>query len=940
MVAQNTKRMFIECAWETRDWEMSVEDVRGERAWVEELETVEAEDEEVRKLNQAEADASSSNNIVAEEQEGSSRDSPSHSSMTAVLEEQVVGDEQGQVGNSVFVVSESPEPIKNISEAKQRLLERFLLEEILQPGMWRHVHGERGRAGDEEEDRQGKDQEVSSSSAEVNDAAVTVVELPPVADISSRFSKRFGQRSSALDVRMLRPTGRDLLRFLKQGGIATFLDRLDVEGRAVVPLELRQELLMALKKVVYELLYKSQLEEEKDAARIFQTPGSARTGNTPSQSTSGGEQDSTPRFYLSHRRILDAYKRRLRERVTDPYNVNPPMCFWGYYIAATIRTRMLEPDPASALNRERDTLVKMIQRMLMDKANIGNVADLSGWPLDHAQMIRSVWPDSTWRILQPGGLPTDTTDTVRPIASSSQQGSGEDDSTLLPGTTYRGGSSGGGSRRILFRVPEDYYPERNVLRVSVVGYHATLALEIVKVWELLPEIVPGLNVRITTSIIDDELDRTLDGETERNKLSELVTNGQNFHLINKLVGGKLADGARGHFGTGADDVGDIGVDRKVDASSGSGSISSTNGDGGGAVQEEGGFGAGGANAQGVEDSTASSSSSSAQTTSNSKKAQSGGFRLCSYFNVCAKDSRLLHLNKRFLRRVTLPKTGLANPGFPEFEAWLNEWVFLFKSKDEDPKRADEESLLAELRERLDSVRGFSQAPNTGGSALCQLDEDADEDQTAAGEEVEGVESTSARERSRSNQHKHSASCGMSKSELTEQGGLHQVQDQPHFDLGIDTADIHVCTEPAVLCLPVAIANPRLAISETLWQHMFRHHIWKHGFAIFEICCPISFRLLVPGFWRSKWNTKPVGLSVASARWLCTSILCGHRRLWAVCPTGTFCRATRTFRLTGMKTEKGMPRAETRNKIMTLFLMRAVTQLRPGSDRTFVCSYVQ
>merc|ERR1712194_433569 len=180
-------------------------------------------------------------------------------------------------------------------------------------------------------------------------------------------------------------------------------------------------------------------------------------------------------------------------------------------------------------NAERDVLVKMVQRMLMDKANIGNIADLSGWPLDHAQMIRSVWPEESWRILQPGGVPLDTMDTTRPIA-------------VYP--------------NMIFQVPENYYEERNVLKVFVVGYHATLALELGKVWQLLPDVVPNPRVQIATHVIDDKLDSTLDSAEERDKITTMVTNGQNFELLNKLVGGKLAEGSKGQFGRATEQSGD------------------------------------------------------------------------------------------------------------------------------------------------------------------------------------------------------------------------------------------------------------------------------------------------------------------------------------------------------------------------------------------------
>ncbi|CAD7944549.1 unnamed protein product [Amoebophrya sp. A120] len=786
MVAQNTKRMFIECAWETRDLEKSVEDVRGEQAWLEALQDLRAEDDNLADYDEvdgeehvehaAETSTSRSNDQAQANETGNTqisigpngdhagaRTTRTSSDDVAAASSSMKRDHSGTTNRSPVLVEQTTQRGEH-----RRTRTYALLDSIAFP---QETRGD----GSGPEDRGDRNQH-SASRQESEDPLIPVQEEQEVAKKLLHYQKT--------DYPLL--TGREVLRWLKQ--------RPFHDGQQITQ----------WKRIAYNMLYTERLNAEKatDRPRLLEVqtergavrrPGEVKEDAKNSQPNPNEQDqhgamkntfaDSTSSSYrLSHKKILHHYKNRLSERVLDPNNENPPICFWGYYIAATVRTRMLEADPDSPLNRERDTLVTMVQRMLMDKSNIGNMADLSGWPLDHAQLIRSVWPEHNWRIIQ-GHIPIDTKDTMRPVSvwpshlfqvphdyysfrkvsasTSSPSAAAHDDqqtqqhhlgatqmlqqNQLLHGAGGQGGAPAG----------------VNELTMYVVGYHATLALELVKIWELLPEIVPNLKVKITTHVIDDKLDHTLNAEEERDRVANLVTHGQNFELIDKLVNGSLSENARGQFGTSSqsgpakddenkDDNADDQINKNAD-----GGEENTN-----------------TNRNTPQDNPHSTSEMKDDEGTTSKATSTdepskGGFRLCEYFNVCATDARLLYLNKKFLRRAFLPKTKLANPQFPDFQEWLNEWIQLF----------------AEYLVNVDEQ---------GGGGSSGINEDAvDAQRRILQDRLQRLALPAGKEKE--------------PRDYDDQGSPSSTA---VLDTNIDNAEILVCTEPAVLCLPLAMGQPK------------------------------------------------------------------------------------------------------------------------------------
>lgn len=389
-------------------------------------------------------------------------------------------------------------------------------------------------------------------------------------------------------------------------------------------------------------------------------------------------------LFLNHSEIYYLYTQNVEARLNAQSNENPPFCLWGYYMAALVRSRFVQLDESGGEDRDRLVVAHMLQRMLMERANIANVADLSGWPVDHLTMIRFLWPSEGWRISQPGGAPSDVSDSFRPLTMS--------------------GAGPGGD--VLFQLPEQYpRVSAKELRIGILGYHTTLALEPAKILEILPQTFnPNLKIKIRVEVVEDGLE--VDGKAELDWMEKQVDfsgGGENQNERNSREEEMAASSGR---------RGTMPGDREADVSK---QLLSEDGN-----DED--------DAESSSDVSTERSRAAAAEDREASSPAKPPFSLCKYFDVCATDTRLLYLNRKYLRRVRLPKTDISNPQFTNIPDWIAEFVELFRHKDpEDP------------------------GPGQSGPGAIKS----------------------------------------SSSEF----------------LSLDRADVFFCTEPAVLCLPMALAFP-------------------------------------------------------------------------------------------------------------------------------------
>ncbi len=374
-----------------------------------------------------------------------------------------------------------------------------------------------------------------------------------------------------------------------------------------------------------------------------------------------------------------------------------------------------------------------------------NVADISGWPIDHFTLLKLVWaPHEAWAIVDPERRPQDIFDSLRPqlskwiskdqpnnIRRTTTSEDTEDTSRMNPyretpthmrmvesfqfGTDYWGFISSGGAN--LSR------SQGKSIKISILGYHATLALELAEVWKLLPATHnPDIRVDLAVHVVDDELESLMDGNAELQRVIKVMYEGEHTSAqIPQLAKPSRLDESNSKATTSPspsieedDEISSVSVDKKISSDSGG---------------------------------------------EKKAKASQRRFRLCEYFRVCASDSRLHYLNAKYLKRVILPKTKVANPQFTDFESWVMEFLQLFRADATwETKQTETTSRVAQLLADINSKKS--------------QDEDGD---------------------------------GPKKKP---QQMILSDSSQLAFDFeGIDGADVHVCTEPAALCLPMALAFP-------------------------------------------------------------------------------------------------------------------------------------